>query len=169
MHLKWLFAAILCHLGEVLVLRQVSVLRNGVVPSTALAANKTHFLHVREVWVATGRADLVLELNFTHLHSQLLQTCSVTKTLLHSANPEIGKFLSEICHEDLEEWREGVELLAIPAETRVERFVATAIVATLAAGIGGWIWGSTHSTSQAARDLKDNQDHLVSVLRSMEH
>ena len=54
-----------------------------------------------------------------------------------------------------------------PRETR--QVIAGTIVASLIAGVSGWIWGSSHSSSQTDDALMKNQKHLIQVLRKDEH
>jgi len=55
-------------------------------------------------------------------------------------------------------------------ESREPRQVILATLLTgLAAGVGGLIWGSSHSSSQTDETLIKNQRHLIQVLRKDEH
>ena len=54
-------------------------------------------------------------------------------------------------------------------EKRQALVLAGAAISALATGAAALIWGGSHSSSQADKDLKANQEHIIAVLREDEH
>lgn len=78
------------------------------------------------------------------------------------------RHLYSICEEELLSWDLIVDMLtgSIVISTRRARFVATLLLSALAAGIGGYVLGSSHSPSESEEVLMANENHLVTALRA---
>lgn len=138
------------------------------------------FNHLGTVYPQAGVADLVCELDLTRLYGDLSAICRLfnwfNTTFTVPNNEQIFSVAhtlhvaNQSCANSQTQLTNLLHVLKVPAPERTKRqlFVGMAL-ATLAAGVGGYIFGDSHGTSQSDLQLLKNQEHLIQVVRGSEH
>lgn len=135
-----------------------------------LAANVSHFIKDDTVKFTPFTADLVMELDLHEVHAQLQSSCASIGHLRGnmSASSAFWAHMTLLCDSQLKTWDSMTDLVDGDGIRR-PRFLLTTIFSSLVAGISGYIFGSSHSSSRSDEMLLANQQHMVHVLRDQEH
>ena len=133
-------------------------------------AEMSHFTVVESLRLSLWRADLVLEIDLKEIFDAIVATCSLMKYSNNTVIPEeVHRHLAEVCQFDIHNWRTFHDFLTGSNEGRQPRFILATLLSSLVMGVGGYIFGSSHSVSQTDTQLLANQEHVVQILRENDH
>ena len=133
-------------------------------------AEMSHFTVVEEIRISLWRADLVLEIDLREIFYAIVATCSLTEETNNTVIPdEVERHLHEVCQFDIHNWRTFHDFLTGSGSGRQPRFILATLLSSLVMGVGGYIFGSSHATSQTDTQLIANQDHILQILRENDH
>lgn len=128
-----------------------------------------HFTQEDIVRLTLWRADLVLEIDLDAMFSDIRATCGLLGIYNGTSIPkEVFAHLVEVCDFDMRHWETYDDFLTGTAG-RKPRFILATLLSSLVMGVGGYIFGSSHSTSQTDVQLMANQKHFVQLLRENDH
>ena len=135
----------------------------------------SHFSRTAEVHLTPFRADLVVDIPLANVSRGVEMVCDLVDFFDQLPRDfKMGLVREQavhLCTGQVRSWDALTETVTGPRtlRKRPRRFVVAALLSTLVAGVSGYIWGSTHATSNSDEELLRNQDHIVQVLRSEEH
>ena len=133
-------------------------------------AEMSHFTAVERLRLSLWRADLVLEVNLREIFDAIKATCSLLSFSNNTIIPaEVQRHLHEVCQFDVNNWRTFHDFLTGSNGGRPPRFILATLLSSLVMGVGGYIFGSSHATSQTDTQLLANQEHFVQLLRENDH
>lgn len=128
-----------------------------------------HFTKEHVFHFAPWRADLVVEIDLADVFSSLESTCGLLEVYNTSSVPRsLHLHLQEICQFDFDSFDTYHDFLT-GSHTRRPRFLVAALLTALATGVGGYIFGASHSASQTDTQLLANQEHFVQLFRENDH
>lgn len=128
----------------------------------------THFRKEADFHLSLYRADLVLDIDLHAVTESIDITCDLL-TFFKGKLRKAGQQLHHLCGQEQRSWHSIVDFVTGDVEPRRPRFILAALFTSVVAGVGGYLWGQAHSTSQTDRQLLENQDSIVQVLRRQEH
>ena len=129
----------------------------------------SHFSVEDTVRPALWHADLVLEFDLRDIFQAINATCNLATLYDASLMPRaLVSHLREVCHFDLHSFRTYHDFLT-GSTSRRPRFLLATLLMSVVTGIGGYIFGSSHSTSQTDVQLMANQEHFVQLFRENDH
>ena len=133
-------------------------------------AEMSHFTVIDTIRLSLWRADLVLEINLREIFEAIQATCSLAASTNNTVIPDaIERHLQEVCDFDIHNWRTFHDFLTGSNAERRPRFILATLISSLVMGVGGYIFGSSHATSQTDTQLLANQEHIVQILRENDH
>ena len=124
-------------------------------------ADMSHFTMVDTIRISLWRADLVLEIDLREIFEAIAATCSLIHFPNSSLPEPLQKHLHELCEFDVHNWHTFHDFLTGSGEQRRPRFLLATLLSSVVMGVGGYIFGSSHSTSQSDTQLLANQEHFV--------
>ena len=133
-------------------------------------AEMSHFTVIDTLRLSLWRADLVLEVDLKEIFDAITATCSLIGETNNTVVPDtVVRHLQEICQFDIHNWQTFHDFLTGSNGGRRPRFILATLLSSLVMGVGGYIFGSSHSTSQTDTQLMANQEHIVQLLRESDH
>jgi hypothetical protein len=139
------------------------------------------FNEIGPMFSISGFADLSIEFSLSKIYDDLSTVCYLYpwfRETLTKVNESAGLFSithaltisNDLCTDQLKHIENYLEFFSVPTMPREKRQgIASLAIATLATGIGAYIAGHSHSTSQSEATLLSNQEHLIQVMRDNEH
>ena len=133
-------------------------------------AEMSHFTVIDTLRLSLWRADLVLEVDLHDIFEAITATCSLIGSTNNTVVPEtVVRHLEEICQFDIHNWQTFHDFLTGSGNGRRPRFILATLLSSLVMGVGGYIFGASHSASQTDTELMANQEHIVQLLRENDH
>ena len=129
----------------------------------------SHFTLEDSVRLSLWHADLAMEIDLSSIFSSINATCGLLDIYNATSLPSsLVAHLAEICAFDLHNFRTFHDFLT-GVSGRKPRFLLATLLTSVVSGIGGYIFGTSHSTSQTDVQLLANQDHFVQLFRENDH
>ena len=139
------------------------------------------FVDEGQVAPVLGHADLVTEVSISLVYHDLKAVCDLftwfrkeavknndTSWNAFSLDKQV-KVAMKMCQQNVKRLRYFLRVFGV-TDIRAPRQLGLGVaIMTLASGLGGYIFGSSHSPSQTDVHLMQNQNHIIQVLRSSEH
>ena len=128
----------------------------------------SNFTTMDTLRLSLWRADLVLEIDLQEIFEAISSTCSLTRFGNSTMPVTIQAHLQEICDYDVHTWNTFHDFLTGTADRR-PRFLLATLLSSVVMGVGGYIFGSSHSSDQTDTQLMANQEHFVQLFRENDH
>ena len=135
-------------------------------------SSHSHFIREKDLILSSAHADLVLNIDLQHLDDDVRDLCQLTKLIQVNSTltPLIEHRFVDLCWNLRDQWRSSISWLSQDNDRgrRPKRFVVATIMASLASGIAGAIWGTSHS-NEAIAALGEKEDSIILAVKDNDH